>query len=91
MLNIIIKNYVVFNTTYTIVKKDNFYCAINNNYLDENGRLKLKLNGLQMHVNEDLERCLDLAKAQAEIDYYIDCGLSMQEAFSKVFKIDVNF
>lgn len=90
MLLTITKAYHVHNTVYTIVKQDEMYLAINRKYITD-GKLNKPLNGLQMHASEDLNVCLELARNQAEIDYYISVGFSKEEAIMKVLKININF
>lgn len=86
----IVKSYIYRDATYTIVLKDNHYCAINNEYLDERGCLTVGLNGLQMHAAQTLDECIGNVNRAEDLRYYIEQGMSKAEAFCKVHGIELN-
>ncbi len=83
-MNVVVKKYVVRDREFTIVKHEDMYCAIENKYIDKDGRLTEKLNGLQMNASEDLRQCLRLTKDAVDTDYYRAQGLSDAEIYSKI-------
>lgn len=88
MATTIIKNFVVRDRYFTIVKnEDDFYLAIEDKYIDANGRLNTTLNGFQMYANKDLNDCLNTCKNQVEIEYLEAQGYTKAEAFGIVFGI----
>ena len=78
---------LVRDREFYIVKIDDYYCAIEDKYLDENGVVNQKLNGLQMHAEKTMEQCIKAVQDSVEIDYLMDNGYSMEQAFKAVFKI----
>jgi len=73
------------NRTFEIVKnEDGFYLAIEDKYIDKNGCLTKKLNGLNMKADKDLNKCLQKTKDQCEIDELIANGKSVEEAIKIV-------
>ena len=53
---------------------ETWYCAINHKYCDDNGTLKVTLNGLQMHLEKTLSDCIRATKASvlAEQGYSLE-------------------
>lgn len=89
MTNTIIKNFVVRNRNFTIVRnEDGWYLAIEDKYIT-NGKLNTTLNGFQMYASKDLNDCLDTCQKQIEIEYLISQGFTKAEAFAKIFNIPV--
>lgn len=84
---VIIKNYVVRDRHFTIVLDGGFYQAIEDKFIDENGRLTKTLYGHQTFANEDLNMCLNNTKNMVEIDYLVAQGHSKAEAFGIVFDL----
>ena len=76
----------VRDRVFYIVKINGYYCAIEDKYLDENGVTKQKLNGLQMHAKETMAKCIKAVQDSVEIDYLMNNGYSMAQAFNIVFK-----
>lgn len=72
------------NRNFAIVMKDNMYCAIEDKYIDAEGKLKKALNGLQMHASKDLDHCIKLTRDAVEMDWLERNGASKAEAFAKV-------
>ena len=54
---------------------ETWYCAINYKYCDEHGRLAVKLNGLQMHLEKTLTDCIRATKASVLVEQ----GYSFEE------------
>ena len=83
----IIKNLVVRDRHFTVVKNaEGWYLAIEDKYITD-GRLNRTLNGFQMYADKDLNGCLNTCKTQVEVDYLVNQGYSKAEAFSMVFNI----
>ncbi len=73
--------------TFYVVKNGNYFCAIDTEYLDEDGRLKQTLNGLQMHANKSMPQCIEETRASVEIEYRIGEGMSFEDAFRDVYNL----
>jgi len=86
----IIKSFKVRDRHFTIVLDKGFYQAIENKYIDENGRLTQTLWGHQTFANKDLNECLKGVQNKVEMDYLIANGYTKAQAFVKVFNIDTN-
>jgi hypothetical protein len=86
MAKSIVKEFIVRGRHFTIVKQDDFYCAIEDKYIDADGRLNTKLNGLQMHASKDLNMCLNTTKDCVEVDYLVKQGMSRDEALTMYWK-----
>lgn len=50
--------------TFEIVKKNGWYCAIEDKYIDENNRLTQQLTGLQMCASQVLDVCISGVKVK---------------------------
>lgn len=72
------------NRQFEIVLNGTHYCAIEDKYIDADGRLNTALNGLQMHASEDLDQCIELTRHCVEIEYLQKNGYTWAEATSKV-------
>ena len=84
----IVRNFVVRDRHFTIVKDaEGFYLAIEDKYIDANGKLNTTLNGFQMYANKDLNTCLNTCKHQVEIEYLEAQGYSKAEAFAIEFNV----
>lgn len=80
---------IVRDKKFYIVKQGDMYCAIDSKYVDADGKLTQALNGLQMHADKDLNKCLNNAKACAECDYYVSQGYTKADAFAKALGIEL--
>ena len=84
----IIKSVTMRDRHFTVVLDKGFYQAIEDKYIDEDGRLTQTLWGYQTFANRDLNECLKGAQNRVEVDYLVSIGYTMAEAFVKVFNID---
>lgn len=82
----VVREFIVRNRKFTIVKKDGFFCAIEDKYITD-GKLNTALNGLQMHASKDLNICLNTVKACVEVDHLVQQGMSRQEAVMSYFEL----
>lgn len=82
----VVREFIVRNRKFTIVKKDGFFCAIEDKYITD-GKLNTALNGLQMHASKDLNICLNTVKACVEVDHLVQQGMSRQEAVMAYFEL----
>ena len=87
----VIKNFSVRNKTFRIVRnEDGFYCAIDTDYIDENGCLTKGLNGFEMNASRDLNQCLNCTRDKIEINYLISTGMDKATAFATYWKLDID-
>lgn len=54
-----ITKYHVNDRTFYIIKKDEFYLAIEDKYIDENGKINKRLNGMQMNASKDMNTTIE--------------------------------
>lgn len=87
-VQVIIKSFVIRDRHFTIVcDEDGFYQAIEDKFIDKNGKLTKTLYGHQTMADRDLQRCLTNIKNVVEIDYLVKQGHSKAEAFGIVFDL----
>lgn len=84
----IVKEYKYRGRSFTIIKKDGFYLAIEDKYITD-GKMNTSLNGLQMKASEKLGQCIDAVKKSCDIEYYETQGMSKAEAFAKAFDLPI--
>ena len=86
----IIKHVSYRNRNFVIVKKDGFFCAIEQKYIKD-GKLITTLNGLQMHASRSIQKCVASVIDSIEIDFLVnDMGMSKAMAFCSVMQIPYN-
>lgn len=87
----IITTLVVRDRRFEIVldSKSNHFCAIEDKYIDADGKLNTALNGFQMHASRKLEDCIETTRKVVEIDYLESIGYSKAEAVSKAYGFPV--
>lgn len=81
---------VVRDRQFEIVLKDEYYCAVEDKYIDADGRLNTTLNGLQMHASESLEQCIEITRSCVEVEYLEANGYTWREAMAKVMNVPVD-
>ena len=85
-VKVVVKDFVVMDRHFVICKRaDGWYLAIEDKYIDENGRLNTALNGLQMNAGRTLDKCLETCKNNVMFEYYRKKGLSDVDALNKVY------
>lgn len=77
----------VRNKEFVIVLFNGFYCAIDKQYINHDGRINKVLNGAELKANKDLTECITTVKNCVEIEYLMSTGHSKAEAFAKVFNL----
>ena len=82
----VVREFIVRDRKFTIVKKDGFFCAIEDKYITD-GKLNTALNGLQMNASKDLNMCLNTTKSCVEIDHLVQQGMSRREAVMAYFEL----
>ena len=83
-----ITKYHVNSRTFYIVKKDEYYLAIEDKYIDENGKLNKRLNGIQMNASKDMNTTIERTRKQVEVDRLVaECGFTLNEALVQAFGI----
>lgn len=88
MANVIIRHFTERGRNFVIVQdKEGFFLAIEDKYIDENGKLTKTLYGHQMCANRDLDECLKTLHNHIETDYLLSQGYSKAEAFGIVFDL----
>lgn len=70
---------------FHIVFKDGYYMAVDDKYLDKDGKLTRALNGLQMNASKSLETTIDTTRKQVEVDHLVDNGVDIMRALYAVF------
>ena len=89
MSKVVVKKYIVRNRQFVIVEnEEGFYLAIEDKYINADGKLNTKLNGIQMCASKELNECLGRCKDHVEIDCLISHGYSKAEAFAKMFNME---
>lgn len=82
------KNITTLNTEgrkfYIVQNDDGFYCAIEDKFVDENGKLTQKLNGLQMNANKNVADCINQTMSKCRIDTLVKNGMDVTTAIQKV-------
>ena len=84
-MTVMVKVFKYRDRNFTIVKKEDYYCAIEDKYIDVNGKMKCRLNVLQMFASVVLEETIKRVQDSVDIEYYITQGMTKAEAFCKVF------
>lgn len=85
------KNYVYRGKHFVIcyfpqIKK---YGAISHDHIDENGKLKIALNGLNMYLNDYLEDTIQAINFCIDIDFYMNVlGMSHLQALAKAYNFN---
>jgi hypothetical protein len=88
MIDVIIRNFTSRNRHFTIVcDEQGYFQAIEDKYIDEDGKLTKTLYGYQTFANKDMNMTLTNLKNQIEIDYLVEQGHSKAEAFGIVFNL----
>lgn len=72
---------------FVIVQNDEgYYLAVEDKYLDAEGKTTKMLTGYEMHASKDLETCIETTTDCVEIDYIKSTGLDAEAAFAKWFE-----
>lgn len=53
--------------TFEIVKNHGYYMAIEDKYIDEDGKLTIELNGIKMHANESIDQTIQSVKGMIDL------------------------
>lgn len=83
MAEVIIKQFITHDRTFTIVKQNEYYLAIEDKYITD-GKTNTALNGLQMHASRELDECLEDTRRDVLMDVYMRRGFTKAEAFCLV-------
>lgn len=81
-MKIMIKDFSIRGRHFTIVhsREHNMYLAIEDKYINEDGRLNTKLNGLQMHAGKTMDECINYVTDMVEVEYLVSQGHTKAEA-----------
>lgn len=82
----IVREYKYRGRNFTIIKKDEYYLAIEDKYITD-GKLNKTLNGIQMYASPKLDQCINQVHSQVDVDWYQEQGMTKAEAFAKAFNI----
>ena len=87
-MKLVVKDYIVMmnagNRHFTIVQnEDGYYLAIEDKYIDENGRITEALNGFQLHASKDLANCMRMTRLSCHIDQWRGWGMTEDEVMEK--------
>ena len=69
---------------YIVQNADGYYLAIEDIYVDADGKLNKQLNGITMKANKILAECLEEVRTQVEVDYLVANGMELMEAIKQV-------
>ena len=87
MMITVIKNVVMRNRHFTVVKnEEGFYLSIEDKYITD-GKINQTLNGIQMHASKSLDKCLQGVQDEVEVQYLISLGMDLMDAMKSYFKI----
>lgn len=78
-----ITTFMARNKKFEVVQDEKGFWAIEDKYIT-NGKLNRQINGIQGHLRETLEDCLETARISAEVDYLISNGVNAKEAIEMV-------
>ena len=76
----LITTYTELNRTFYIVKNEAGYWAIEDKYVDENGKLLKQFNGITGLRSDTVSECLSRTSTQIKVDYYISEGMTAAQA-----------
>lgn len=85
----IVKTLIARGRNFTIVHHQGMYCAIEDKYIDADGKVNQALNGFQMNASKIIEECVQRTLDRVETDYLIDAGYTKAQAFAKVNNLPV--
>lgn len=89
-----ITTYIRGNRSFKIVKEmqngEYWYMAIEDKYIDEDGRLNTSLNGGQMNASKDMNTCIDRVTKMVDFEYFKSQGMSDAEAFAETFHLPLH-
>lgn len=71
-----------YDSKYYIVKEDKYFLAIKSKYVNEDGTLKIPLNGLDMNADVTIGGCIRKTVLFEAIDHYMDEGMSLNDAMN---------
>lgn len=66
-----------------------WYMAIEEKYIDDDGKLNTPLNGLQMSASRTMEQCIELTTKRVDYEAYIAEGMSKAEAYAEAWNLPV--
>lgn len=85
---VVIRNFSARNRNFTIVKDaQGFYQAIEDKYIDKDGRVTKTLYGHQTFASRELNMTLQNLQNGIEFDYLVEQGHSKGEAFGIVHNL----
>lgn len=70
---------------YIIAKDDNGYWGISEDYLDEDGHLTQRLNGIQGLLSDTLSSCLTTCMYDAWLQELRNQGMPLEEALQTIY------
>ncbi|MCD7888359.1 MAG: hypothetical protein LUG23_00265 [Oscillospiraceae bacterium] len=76
----ITKIYVSGRSFYIVFSQDYHYLAIEDKYIDGDGRLAQKLNGIQMHSSRSYAECVEQTIKACEVDKLVAKGVDVVTA-----------
>ena len=71
---------------FYVVLFEGYYCAIEDTYLDGEGRLNSTLNGIQMLASDTKDECISRVMSKIEIEHLVDLGVDPLEATMKIIR-----
>ena len=75
------------NSRFHICEYDGRIVGIDYKYVDEDGKLKKTLNGLQMFISDSVTECEERIMNSLDIDWYVQNGVPRYKAIMIVMNI----
>ncbi len=77
----------VNNDTYHIIKRNEYFLAIHEKYLDDNMTLTQTLNGFQMFASHTLKDCIERATLASNMKKLMSQGMTDTDAIKVLFNV----
>lgn len=89
-----ITTYIRGDRKFRIVKETKngevWYMAIEDKYIDADGKLNTALNGLQTCANRDMKQCIEQVTQKVDFEHFKAQGMSDAEAFAETFHLPLH-
>ena len=84
----VVKDFSYRGRHYTIVNDGKFFMAVEDKFLDKDGKTIKPLNYTDgLHTNHTLDGCIADTKVDLDIKHYVAEGMTTGEAYCKAFNI----
>ena len=83
----VITKLIYRDRTFLIVSNAGYYMAVEDKYIDENGKTNKNLNGLELHADDTLLGCKNKVKMSVEYDYQFQMLGDEEAAINKAISV----